>query len=211
MASVGQQHKITIFMWIINAHIFMLAIHIAFKLRIISMLNTINTPNNTPFYTNELTPEILAEIDQSPFTQERLAEMNDEARAIIEKQNEYVRQHPVTDIYRIAVAGCLTRRGGTGDEFNPNPEEGHKIQLDNGQWASVLTEGCTVTYPDGTQARIVTCAGSHFTCSDGKGMALVNSLLDNGDEIISTPQSRAVLVGRAGESMPEDFLAMPGA
>jgi len=162
-------------------------------------------------YTNELTPEIFATLDQSPFTAEQLAEMNDEARAIIEKQNEYVRQHPVTHIYRMAVAGCLTRRGGVGDEFNPNPEEGHKIQLDTGQWVSVLTEGCTVTYPDGTQARIVSCAGSQFTSYDGKGIALVNSLLDNGDEIISTPQKNAILVGRAGESMPSDFLVMPGA
>jgi len=162
-------------------------------------------------YTNELTPEIYATLDQPSFTTKQLAEMNDEARAIIDKQNEYVHQHPVTDIYRIAVAGCLTRRGGVGDEFNPNPEEGHKIQLDSGQWVSVLTEGCTVTYPDGTQARIVSCAGSQFTSNDGKGIALVDSLLDNGDEIISTPQKSAILVGRAGESMPSDFLAMPGA
>ena len=162
-------------------------------------------------YTNELTPEVFATLDQCSFTAEQLAEMNDEARAIIDKQNEYVRQHPVTEIYRMAVAGCLTRRGGVGDEFNPNLEEGHKIQLDNGQWASVLTEGCTVTYPDGTQARIVSCAGSQFTSYDGKGIALVNSVLDNGDEIISTPQNNAILVGRAGESMPFDFLVMPGA
>ncbi len=162
-------------------------------------------------YTNELSPEILEGMDLPSFTQEELAEMNGEARAIIEKQNEYVQLHPVTDIYRMAVAGCLTRRGGTGDEFSPDPEEGHKILLDNGQWASVLTEGCTVTYPDGTQARIATSAGSQFTSSDGKGIALVSSRLDNGDEIISTPQNSAFLVGRAGVPMPEDFLAMPGA
>ncbi|POT55758.1 hypothetical protein C3432_22295 [Citrobacter amalonaticus] len=165
----------------------------------------------TQQYTNELTPEALAGLDKSPFTPEQLADMNDEARALIEAQEEYCRQHPVTRIYRIAVAGCLTRRGGVGDEFNPNPQEGHKIALDNGQFASVLTEGCTMTYPDGTQARIVSCAGSQFTGGDGKGMALVNSLLDNGDEIISTPQGYAILTDRAGESMPDDFLVMPEA
>ncbi|MDU4417312.1 MAG: hypothetical protein E7I60_09555 [Veillonella parvula] len=106
-------------------------------------------------YTNELTAEILAGMDQSPFTPEQLAAMNDEARALIEEQEAFCHAHPVTTIYRLAVAGCLTRRGGTGDEFNPNPEEGHKIRLENGLWVSVLTEGCTVTYPDGTQARIL--------------------------------------------------------
>lgn len=161
-------------------------------------------------YTNELTPEILAGMDQSPFTPEQLAAMSDEARALIEEQEAFCRAHPVTAIYRLAVAGCQTRRGGTGDEFNPNPEEGHKIRLENGLWVSVLTEGCTVTYPDGTQARIVTCAVSQYT-HDGRGIALVNSLLDNGDEIISTPQSGCMLTGRDGVPMPEDFLAMPGA
>lgn len=165
----------------------------------------------TQQYTNAMTAEEVETMAQSPFTAEQLAGMSDEARAVIEEQEEYLRQHPVTHVYRLAVAGCLTRRGGVGDEFNPNPEEGHKILLDNGQWASVLTEGCTVTYPDGTQARIVSTAGSQFTSCDGKGMALVNSQLDNGDEIISTPQCSVVLAGRAGESMPADFLAMPGA
>lgn len=162
-------------------------------------------------YTNELTVEEAEKMDQSPFTAEQLAGMDAETRRLIEEQEKYVRQHPITRIYRLAVAGCLTRRGGVGDEFSPNPEEGYKIWLENGQWASVLTEGCTVTYPDGTQARIVTSAGSQFASIDGKGMALVNSLLDNGDEIISTPQNSVVLTGRAGESMPADFLVMPGA
>lgn len=162
-------------------------------------------------YTNELTPEIIAELAQSSFVEKDLTTMSEEVRALLDEQEDYARNHPVTAIYRIAVAGCLTRLGGTGDEFNTNPEEGHKILLDNGQWVSVLSEGCTVTYPDGTQARIVTSAGSQFTSCNGKGIALVNSLLDNGDEIIGTPQSSSILVGRVGEPMPEDFLAMPGA
>lgn len=163
-------------------------------------------------YTNELTADVLAELDKSPFTEEALADMSDDALAIIREQEKYVRQHPITRIYRLAVAGCLTRRGGVGDEFSQVPEEGDKIRLENGQWASFLTEGCTVTYPDGTQARIVTSAGSQLVSIDGKGMALVNSLLDNGDEIISTPQNTVVLTVRAGESMPAGFLvAVKGA
>lgn len=161
-------------------------------------------------YTNELTAEMLAGMDISPFTAEQLAEMNSEARALVAEQAVFCRQHPVNAIYRLAVAGCLTKRGGVADEFNPDPQKGYKIRLESGQWVSVLTEGCTVTYPDGSQARIVTCAGSQYT-HDGLGIALVNSLLDNGDEIISTPQNGCMLTGRDGVPMPEDFLAMPGA
>lgn len=156
-------------------------------------------------YTNELTPAILAGMDISPFTAEQLAAMTDEARELIEEQKAFCRAHPVTAIYRLAVAGCLTRRGGVGDEFNPNPEEGHKIALDNGQMASVLTEGCAVTYPDGSTARIVSSAGRSYSVED-RGIALVGSRLDNGDEIISTPQSSSVLVGREGVAMADDFL-----
>ena len=161
-------------------------------------------------YTNELTADVLTELDKSPFTAAELADMPDDALAIIREQEEFCREHPVTAIYRIAVAGCLTRRGGTGDEYNPNPDEGHKIRLENGVLVSVLTEGCAVTYPDGTQARIISHAGKQNTC-DGRGIALVGSLLDNGDEIISTPQSSGVFLIRDGVPMAEDFLVMSGA
>jgi hypothetical protein len=160
-------------------------------------------------HTNALTPEILNNLDTSPFTVVELAEMSEEARALVDEQIEFCRQHPATAIYRLAVAGCLTRRGGVGDEFEPAPDVGHKICLDNGQWVSVLTEGCTVSYPDGTTARIVSSAGSQYA-TDGRGMALVGSVLDNGDEIISTPQNISILIGRAGVAMPEDFLRVSG-
>lgn len=63
-------------------------------------------------YNNELTPEVLATKDQSPFTAEQLAGMNDETRALISDQQEYCRQHPVNALCRITVDGCLTREGG---------------------------------------------------------------------------------------------------
>lgn len=49
-------------------------------------------------YTNELTAEILAGMDQSPFTPEQLAAMSDEARALIEEQEAFCHAHPVTTI-----------------------------------------------------------------------------------------------------------------
>ncbi|MFI8415860.1 hypothetical protein ACQKDS_04520 [Serratia sp. NPDC078593] len=64
-------------------------------------------------YNNELTPELLATMDQSPFTAEQLVGMNDETRSLISDQQEYCRQHPVNAIYRIVVDGSFTREGGT--------------------------------------------------------------------------------------------------
>lgn len=158
-------------------------------------------------FTNELTPALLATMDQSPFTAEELAEMSSEARALVAEQAAFCRQYPVNAIYRLAVAGCLTERGGVADEFNADPDQGYKHLLSNGQWASVLTEGCTVHYPDGSTARIITSAGHKYTWED-RGIALVGSELDNGDVIISTPQSSGMLVGRKGVPMPEDFLTV---
>ncbi|MCZ3384986.1 hypothetical protein O3S68_22190 [Kosakonia sp. SOY2] len=157
-------------------------------------------------FTNDQTPEMLAGMDKSPFTPEQLAEVNGEARALIEKQEAFCRAHLVKAIHRIAVAGCLTLRGGTGDEFNPNPEVGYKIRQENGHWVSVLTVGCTVTYPDGSSARIVSSAGSKHTCG-GREIALVGSLLSNGDRIISTPQSAGMLIVRDGVPMGDDVLS----
>jgi len=162
--------------------------------------------NKSTQYTNELPHEMLSGMGISvQHTPEQLAEMPDDIRHLIAEQAEFLRQHPVNAIYRVAVAGCLTRDGGVGVEFNSTPEEGHKICLENGQWASVLTVGCTVTYPDGSLARIVNGAGSQYT-SENRGMALVGSRLDNGDEIISTPQHHTMLVVRDDVPMPEDFL-----
>lgn len=72
-------------------------------------------------YTNVLTQEMLDGMDKSTFTPEQLAEMNDEARALTEVQEAFCRAHPIKAIHRIAVAGCLTFRGGIGDEFDLLP------------------------------------------------------------------------------------------
>lgn len=50
-------------------------------------------------YDNELNPEQLAAMDQSPFTAEQLAGMNDETRTLIVEKQAYCRLHPVNAIY----------------------------------------------------------------------------------------------------------------
>ncbi|WP_063434582.1 hypothetical protein [Enterobacter kobei] len=149
-------------------------------------------------YTNKLTPEMLAAFDESPFTAEQLAGMNDEARSLIEKQNAYNLAHPVTAAYLIATEGSLTRNGGTViSEYN-----GQQIEIEDGTRLNVSLVGDEVRYPDGTTAKISTGVSN----TSGDSGALVGSLLDNGDEIISSPQNAGRKVVRAGESLPENFL-----
>lgn len=149
-------------------------------------------------YNNDLTPEMLAAFDQSPFTAEQLAEMNEEARHLIAERNAYNLAHPVTAAYLLATEGSLTRNGGkVFSEFN-----GRQIKLDDGTMLNVSRVGDQVRYPDGTSAKITNGAGN----TPGESIALVGSLLDNGDEIISCPQNAGRRAVRAGESLPENFL-----
>ena len=155
-------------------------------------------------YNNELTPEVLATMDQSPFTVEQLAGMNDETRALISDQQEYCRQQPVNAIYRLAVGGNLTREGGTvRAAYN-----GNEIELSDGRKVNFALVGddYDVVYPDGRTAKIVIGAGK-MSEVNSRGVALVNSSLDNGDVIVSTSCDGQVLVGRRGEVVPEDFLS----
>ncbi|WP_039058521.1 PAAR domain-containing protein [Enterobacter sp. Bisph1] len=152
-------------------------------------------------YNNELTPELLAAMEQSPFTTEQLTGMNDETRALIAEKQAYCRQHPVNAIYRIAVDGSLTRESGTvRAAYN-----GNEIELSDGRKVNVALVGDDVVYPDGRTAKIVTGAGK-MSEVNGRSVALVNSRLDNGDEIISTLCNGPMIVTRTGETMPEDFL-----
>lgn len=156
----------------------------------------------TQQYTNELTPEILAGMGQSPFTPEQLAVMGNEGRARIEEQKTFCLTHPVKAIYRIAVDGSLTQRGGVvRAAWN-----GAEIGLTDGRRVNIALEGDEVVYSDGTTARIVTGSGKDIA-KDGRGIALVDSMLSNGDRIISTPQSANMLVERDGVPMGEEFLA----
>ncbi|WP_236307917.1 PAAR domain-containing protein [Enterobacter bugandensis] len=157
-------------------------------------------------YSNELTPAILAELAMSPFTAEEIAAMDDGARAIIAEGKELERKHSINAIWRIATVGSITRRGGIVAPV----ERESKLLLENGRYASTATAGDTVTYPDGSTATIATSAGATSMCN-GAGVALVGSVLDNGDEIISTPQGHTYLVTRNGIASGADFLTVTGA
>ncbi|WP_256591057.1 MULTISPECIES: hypothetical protein [unclassified Pseudomonas] len=70
-----------------------------------------NAPLHTS-YTNELSPEVLSSLDISPFTEEELAQFNEEARTIVLQQRAYVEAHRPCAIYRFATEGSQTRDGG---------------------------------------------------------------------------------------------------
>lgn len=102
-------------------------------------------------YTNELTAEMLASFDQSLFTAEQLAGMNEEIRTLIAERNAYNLAHPVTAAYLVATEGSLTRDGGTVlSEYN-----GQQIEIEGGVRLNVSLVGNEVRYPDGTTAKIV--------------------------------------------------------
>lgn len=149
-------------------------------------------------YTNEITAEMLASFDQSPFTAEQLSKMDEGSQALIAERNAYNLAHPVTAAYLIATEGSLTRDGGTVfSEYN-----GQQIEIEDGTRLNVSLVGDEVRYPDGTTAKISTGIGN----TSGDSAALVGSSLDNGDEIISSPQGSVRRAVRAGESLPENFL-----
>ncbi|MOA17554.1 hypothetical protein D3C78_1378180 [compost metagenome] len=111
----------------------------------------------------------------------------------------------VTAIYRLATQGSRTRDGGVIRQAT-SPMT---ITLSGGQAVGVAQTGDWVEYPDGSQAQIITGAGEHSRLGE-HSVALVGSVLSNGDEIIDTLQDCALIVQQAGESMADDFLAVVG-
>ncbi|KJZ46129.1 MULTISPECIES: hypothetical protein [Pseudomonas] len=150
-----------------------------------------------PLYTNEVSPEFLRSLDNSPFTEEQLAQFAEEARAIIDQQRAYVETHPPRAIYRVASEGSQTRDGGVIQQAT-SPLE---FILDSGQKVRGAQKGDFVVYADGRTAQIVTTAGE-----ENSHLALVGSRLCNGDEIINTSQGICMYVAREGVPMGEDFL-----
>ncbi|WP_367299328.1 PAAR domain-containing protein [Hafnia alvei] len=160
------------------------------------------TTNKLPqMYTNELTPEILSNLDVSPFSDETLSTLSDDSMAIIQEQEAYIRAHPPIGIFRFAAEGSQTRGGGTVKIAS----SGVLINLKNGSSVQLAKVGDSVIYPDGTTTLISSGAGKEHRFGQVQA-ALVGSGLDNGDEIINTPQDSLLIIKRLGEAMPDDFL-----
>jgi hypothetical protein len=150
-----------------------------------------------PLYTNEVSPEFLRSLNDSPFTEQQLAEFNEQALAIIHQRQAYAKAHPPFAIYRWATEGSQTRNGGVIQQATAPLE----FTLDNGQQVRTAQKGDYVMYADGSTAQIVTASGQGYS-----HLALVGSRLSNGDEIINTPQGSGLIMAREGVPMAEDFL-----
>ena len=148
-------------------------------------------------YTNEVSPEFLRTLDEAPYTEQQLAGFNEEVLAIVNEKQAYAKAHPPIAVYRVAAEGSQTRNGGVIQHAR-SPME---FKLDNGQQVRAAQKGDYVVYADGSEAQIVTASGEeHFH------LALVGSHLNNGDEIINTPQVGLLFIAREGVLMADDFL-----
>lgn len=148
-------------------------------------------------YTNEVSPEFLRTLDNSPFTEQQLADFDEQALAIVNQRQAYVKAHPPIAIYRVATEGGQTRNGGVIQQATAPLT----FTLDNGQQVRAAQKGDYVVYADGSKAQIVTASGE-----GNSHVALVGSSLSNGDEIINTPQRGYLLLAREGVPMAADFL-----
>ncbi|KZQ40122.1 hypothetical protein A3N57_20535 [Enterobacter cloacae subsp. dissolvens] len=150
-------------------------------------------------YTNEITPELRETSSQPPYDEDFLANCDNKTREEFEEFNKQV-SRPVTFIFLFAVVGSITRNGGVIRNASAGSSTGGY---------KMARVGDKVVYTDGSEATIVSGAGV-ARLMQGASAALVGSMLDNGDEIISTPQSSGRLVFREGDTFPKGFLTMPG-
>lgn len=155
------------------------------------------TANAQPLYTNEASQEFLANLDTLPFTEELRESCSAASLAQLHRQQAYCEAHPPVAVYRLATEGSQTRSGGVIQWATTNMQ----IALDNGQYVRVAQVGDFAVYTDGSVAQIVTGAGH-----GNSQLALVGSLLSNGDEIINTRQNGCFFVARADEPLAQDFL-----
>lgn len=148
-------------------------------------------------FTNEVSPEFLQTLNASTFTDQQLAEFGEEATLCVQQQQAYRDTHPPVAIYRLATEGSQTRGGGVIQHAASTM----LIELSGGQQVRVAQKGDYAIYPSGETAQIVTGAGQDYS-----DIALVGSILSNGDQIINTPQNLSMFVMREGVPNAEDFL-----
>jgi len=151
-------------------------------------------------YTNEITPEINEAQSQPPYDEELLSLCDDKTRKELEEIKKQHLSRPLAHIFRFAVVGSLTRRGGVIRHASGGATTGG---------LQVARVGDKVVYADGSESTIISGAGK-ARIMQGASAALVGSMLDNGDEIIATPQSCSKLVFREGRELPEGFLTVSG-
>ena len=141
----------------------------------------------SPIFLQELSIEQLQQISPQDVEQTLKAEQL------------YFKNLPKTNYY-LAVNGSKTKSGGLVKASVTQA----KI---NG--LSIARVGDSVIYADGTIATIVSGAGQ-VCIVDGISAALVGSHLDNGDEVIDSPNNTIAISIFKGETLPKGFLTFKG-
>ncbi|WP_447749420.1 PAAR domain-containing protein [Pseudomonas nicosulfuronedens] len=149
------------------------------------------------YYTNEVSEEFLRELRKPAFTEEELSTFNPEMAAEVRRSQSAQLTRSVIGIRRLATEGSESRLGGRVIRGT----SATTITLDNGREVTVACKGDPVQYPDGSIAFIMTGAGKA-----NSDIALVGSRLDNGDELINTPQDALILVMYEDHAWDSDFL-----
>lgn len=159
------------------------------------------TAKTLAYYTNETTNELLQKLNEPHFSEEDIAAFDASAAEVVRKNQAHDIRHPVIGIRRVATVGSQSKGGGKIANGSLNLT----IALKNGEKVKAARIGDLVKYPDGSTARIITGAGTKFG-----DVALVGSRLDNGDEIINTPQDTSLLAIRKDFAYDSDFLPDAG-
>lgn len=151
-------------------------------------------------YTNEITLEILESFSLQPYDEDLLVACDNQTREELEEINRRQAERPLAYIFRVAVVGSLTRNGAVIRHVSGGSTAGGY---------QVARVGDKAIYADGSEATIISGAGT-ARIMQGASAALVGSMRDNGDEIISTPQLSNKFVFREGDAFPKGSLTMSG-
>ncbi|RQL72810.1 hypothetical protein BJI55_17530 [Acinetobacter pittii] len=98
-------------------------------------------------------------------------------------------------IYYVAVHGAKTQNDGLVNVSSTNT----KIK-----GLSIARVGDEVIYADGTTSKIISGAGTACIV-DGSPVALVGSRLENGDEIIESPNNTIAIRIYKDQALPQNF------
>ncbi|QNX87875.1 PAAR domain-containing protein [Acinetobacter seifertii] len=125
---------------------------------------------------------------------EKLSE--NDIQQIFNAEQLYWNNKPHTT-YHVAVHGAKSQNGGlVNASSNSSKIKG----------LSIARIGDAVIYADGTTSKIISGAGTACIV-DGSPVALVGSRLENGDEIIDSPNTSIAIRIYKDQPLPENFLS----
>lgn len=100
-------------------------------------------------------------------------------------------------IYHVAVHGAKSKNGGLVNVSSNSSKIGG---------LSIARVGDEVLYADGTTSKIISGAGTACVV-EGLSVALVGSRLENGDEIIESPNTTIAIRIYKDQPLPQNFLS----